>query len=435
MKERLVTLVCALGALALFMGMFFHRDEPGMGGKEVTRPTTQERGANGYHAAMEWLIAEHIRTISLRDRFDKLPQQKALAPTGNLLVVTLPATTVFKTEEFRPLDRWVRAGNTLLVLAALSDNPEWAFSLGSMTSGDLNLLTGLEFETTRMREMRAMHRAVAGTKEAGSKEPGWSAAGSKQRGLQLSAAMRHFSEPRPATLVPNRGHVYFRGVRSVIALSDYDPQSWTVKVPYEGFVLELGRQRETAEGALWTRPLGDGRIVVSLFGTLFTNRALGLADNARLLSNIIGTELKPQGAVLFDDVHQGLGANYDPARFYRDPRLHLSIGIIALLWLAWVLGATRLRVPTTAAAVPREAELVRASGRFLARVLTPTAAARRMFDHFLRRWPWELLERSSRLAAADLQQLRAWYSQLDRSRVPLAGLHNLLLRIDRQLSS
>jgi Domain of unknown function (DUF4350) len=420
-KERLITLVCALGALALFVGMFFRTDEPGMGGKDVPRPTTEERGGNGYHAAMEWLDTEHIRVVSLRERFDKLPQKKTLAPAGNVLIVTLPAVAVFKTEEFRPLDRWVRAGNTLLVLAALSDNPEWAFSFGSMTSGDLNLLTGLEFETTRMRDSRTTHKGA----ETGPKEPI----------VNLSAAMRHFSQARRATLVPNRDHVYFQGVHEAVALSDYEPQSWTVKVPYEGFVLALGRQRETGEGAFWIRPLGSGRIVVSGLGTLFTNRALGLADNARLLSNVIGANLGREGAVLFDDVHQGLGANYDPVRFYRDSRLHLTIGIVALLWLAWVLGATHLRVPAPRAPIPREAELVRATGRFLARVLTPVAAARRMFEHFLRRWPWELLERNSRIAAADLTQLKLWHSQLGRSRVPLQRLHNLMIRIDRRLNS
>ena len=418
MKERLITFVCALGALALFLGMFLHKDQQGFGGQDVPRPTTEERGANGYHVAMQWLDAEHIHTISLRDRFDKLPQKTSRRATGNILIVTLPATTMFKTEEFRPLDHWVRAGNTLLVLAALSDNPDWAFSFGSMTSGDLNLLTGLEFETTRMRDTR--------TPKANAPRDNRDAA------LQLSAALRHFPEPRRSTLVPNREHAYFAGVHQAIALSDYDSQSWTVKVPYEGFVFALGHQRETGEGALWTRPLGSGRIIVSGLGTLFTNRALGLGDNARLLSNIIGANLGPQGAVLFDDVHQGLGANYDPAKFYRDPRLHVTIGIAALLWLAWVLGATNLRVPVARAPVPREAELVRASGQFLARALTPAAAARRMLDHFLRRWPWDVLERHTRLAPADLNQLKAAYAG---SRVSLLRLHNLLVRIDRQLRS
>jgi hypothetical protein len=418
-RERLITLLCALGALALFLGMFMRKDDQGIGGNEVPRPTTEERGANGYHAAMQWLDAERIRAVSLRDRFDKLPQKKALPATGNVLIVTLPAVTVFKTEEFRPLDRWVRAGNTLLVLAALSDTPDWAFSFAGMTSGDLNLLTGLEFESARMRDTRT--RKIAGPHVEGAP--------------QTALAMRHFPEPRRATLIPNRDHVYFKGVHTAVALSDYDSQPWSVKVPYEGFVFALGHQRETGEGAFWTRPLGNGRIIVSGLGTLFTNRALGLGDNARLLSNILGANLGPQGAVLFDDIHQGLGASYDPAKFYRDSRLHMTIGIAALLWLAWVLGATHLRVPVGRSPVPREAELVRANGRFLARVLTPAAAARRMFEHFLHRWPWEVLERHSRLAPADLAQLKSWYAQLGHSRVPLLRLHNLIVRIDRQLNS
>jgi hypothetical protein len=424
-RERFITLLCALGALALFFTMFMHQDQHGIGGREVPRPTTEERGGNGYHAAMEWLDAEHIRAVSLRDRFDKLPQSKSLAATGNVLIVTLPATAVFKTEEFRPLDHWVRQGNTLLVLAALSDNPDWAFSFGGLTSGDLNLLTGLEFETTRSRDRRIRKGA----------EPAPRDRDNRDAGSQLAAAARQLPQPRRETLVPNRDHAYFSGVHQAIALTDYESQPWTVKVPYEGFVLALGHQRETGEGVFWTRPLGNGRIIVSGLGTLFTNRALGLADNARLLSNIIATNLGSQGTVLFDDVHQGLGANYDPAKFYRDPRLHATVGIVALLWLSWVLGATKLRVPMTRAPVPREAELVRATGGFLARVLTPAAAARRMFDHFLRRWPWEFLERQPRIAAADLTQLKLWHSQLGSARIPLTRLHNLLVRINRQLNS
>ena len=419
MKERLITLICALGALALFFTMFLHQDPHGFGGAEVPRPTTEERGSNGYQAAMQWLEEEGIRTRSLRERYDRLPK-KGLSATGNVLIVTLPAIAVFKTDEFRPLDHWVREGNTLVVLAALSDTPDWAFSFGGMTGGDLNLLTGLEFESSKNRESR-MRKPVLGKSPEG-KEP-------------VVRLPVHYPEPRRETLIPNRDHAYFNGVHQVIALTDYESPPWTVKVPYEGFVLALANERETGEGVLWTRPLGNGRIVVSGLGTIFTNRALGLADNARLLSNLVTTNLGSAGAVLFDDVHQGLGANYDPAKFYRDSRLHMTIAIGVVLWLSWVLGATRLRFPTSRAPVPREVELVRATGGFLARVLTPAGAARRMFEHFLKRRPWELLERQPRIAAADLTQLKSWYSQLGTVRVPLVSLHNLMVKINRQLNS
>jgi hypothetical protein len=422
-RERLITLLCALGALTLFVTMFFHGDERGGVGRDVPRPTTEERGGNGYRGAMEWLDSGHFRVVSLRERFDKLEKRTGFAQTGNILIVTLPAVGIFKTEEFRPLDRWVRAGNTLLVLAALSDTPDWAYFQKTTASSDLNLLTGLEFETVRAREQR-LHNSPAAESSKHSVAD------------EVAAAARRFGEPERERLVPNRPHAYFSGVQEATALSDFAVMPWTAKVPYEGFVLALAHERQSSEGVFWTRPLGNGRIVVSALGSLFTNRAIGLADNARLLSNIIATDLGSQGTVLFDDVHQGLGASYDPGKFYADPRLHITLAIMALLWLTWVLGGTRLRVPVTRAPVPREAELVRATGGFLARVLAPAAAARRMFEHFLRHSSWEKLERQSRIAAADLRQLQAWHLKANSGRrVPLTRLHNLMVRINRQLHS
>ena len=152
MKERLVTLALALGALALFAAMFLRSASgPGLAG-EVPRPLTTEHRGNGYFAAMSWLAADGVPAISLRERFGALPRRTDLAKSGNLLVVTLPAATEFRTEEFLPLDAWVRAGNTLLVLAALADDPDWARGRAGLVISDLDLLTGLEFETTRLHE-------------------------------------------------------------------------------------------------------------------------------------------------------------------------------------------------------------------------------------------------------------------------------------------
>jgi Domain of unknown function (DUF4350) len=410
MTERIITLVCAVGALALFLAMFLHGDAGTDGRGDVPRPTSEERRPNGYNGAMTWLDQERIRTISARDRFNKLAVRPGLPPTGNLLLVTLPAATSFKTEELRPLEDWLRAGNTLLVLAALSDNPDWAFVLGGPVSGNLSLLTGLEFVLARA--------------------PG------PRRSDEVE-------------VVPNGPHPYFEGVGSAVALSDYPAQAWTVKIPYDGFVLSLAHQKETGDGVLWTRPLGKGRIIVSALGSLFTNRALGRGDNGRLLANIVSATVGPKGAVLFDDMHQGLGAAYDPARFYSDPRLYETVGILAAVWLCWVLGATQLQLPATRAPAPREAELVQVTGGFLARVLTPDAGARGLFEHFLRRLrsrlpaahenggpPWELLERHAGVSSADLRQLEAWYAAAYAGRrVPLQRLHNLIVTIDRHLTA
>jgi hypothetical protein len=416
--------------------MFLHSDAGSGGRGDVPRPTSEERRASGYNGAMAWLDEQHVRTVSVRERFNKLAIRPGLPATGNLLIVTLPAATSFKTEELPSLERWVQAGNTLLVLAALSDDPDWAFVLGRPVSGDLGLLTGLEFELAA--------KGAGGRRSAGAADAGKSAPDAV--GARIAATARAFAQPQRGTLVPNGSHPYFSGVNSAVALSDYPSQAWTVKIPYDGFVLSLAHQEETGDGVLWTRPLGRGRIVVSGLGSLFTNRALGLADNGRLLANIVGATVGPRGAVLFDDLHQGLGAAYDPAKFYRDPRLYETVGILAALWLCWVIGATQLQLPAIHAPAPREAELVQVTGGFLARVLTPDAGARGLFDHFFRRLrarlaggksepPWEVLERNAGVSAAELRQLKDWYADACAARaVPLGSLQNLIVRIEKHLT-
>src|SRR2546430_10180775 len=111
------------------------------------------------------------------------------------------------------------------------------------------------------------------------------------------------------------------------------------------------------------RPQASGTVIVSGFGSLFGNRALGLADNARLLADIVTATVRPKGAVLFDDEHQGLAAAYDPAKFYNDPRLYGTIGVLAAVWLRWVLGGTRPRGAGGRGAGPRGGGTGRGTGR------------------------------------------------------------------------
>jgi hypothetical protein len=442
MKERWVTLACALGALVLFLALFLHGDEAGDRRGNVPSPTSEERRGNGYHGALTWLDEEGVRTVSVRERFDRwLAGQRGLAATGNLLIVTLPVVTPFKTEELRPLAAWVRAGNTLLIAAALDDQPDWAFAVGRSVGSDLSLLTGLELEAGGLggsgRSTEGANRDSEG-RIAGSD----GRIASADVGERIAATARAFAQPRVNTLVPSGAHSYFTGVRTAVALSDYPTQAWIVKVPYDGFVLSLARERETGESVLWTRSVGEGRLIVSGFGSLFTNRALGVADNAKLLANVVGTTVGPKGAVLFDDLHQGLSASYDPARLYGDPRLYATVGILAALWLCWVLGSTQLRLPDPRASAPREAELVQATGGFLARVLTPDVGALGLFEHFFRRLgaeggipPWALLEGHPGISLAELRQLRDWYEDAKAARrVPLVRLHNLIVKIDRQIA-
>jgi hypothetical protein len=216
-------------------------------------------------------------------------------------------------------------------------------------------------------------------------------------------------------------------------------------------VLTLARTPK-GDGALFEQRLGAGRIVLVAGGSMFTNRALGSADNARLMSNIVSTSVAPGGLVLFDDLRQGFSAQYDPARFYRDSRLWRTVGILVALWLVWVLGSTRLRAPAIEIHAPSEAGLVRGAGGLISRTVAPHHTALRLFDHFFTRiarasrgtsgavnpergelWHW--LERNAAILPQELDRLKDWYAQAHAERrVPLADLQNLLDNLERRLT-
>ena len=48
--------------------------------------------------------------------------------------------------------------------------------------------------------------------------------------------------------------------------------------------------------ALWLLPYGDGQIIFSAYGSIFTNKVLGERDNAQLLANIVRWSLRREGA-------------------------------------------------------------------------------------------------------------------------------------------
>ena len=434
MHERLTTLILALAALLVFLTLFVHAEGPP--GQGVSLPTSAERDQNGLLGALTWLAEEGVRTRPVRARFTTLSRMRDLPTRGNLLIVTLPAAVPFRSDEATALDRWLHQGNTLLVLAALSDRPAWARDHGVLES-DLHLITGLEIASVHPV------RPARGTAGKAPPDPGDDAA------TGLARAMRLMLKPERDTLLPNRAHRYLEEVGSLTGFSDYVPRRWKLELPHDRFPLCLAHVAASGRCGLWLLADGNGTIVLSSFGSLLTNRALGEGDNARLLANLVRASVAADGAVLFDDQHQGLSDTYDPERFYRDRRLYLTLGILAAVWLVWVLGGTRLAAPAAPPPQQGEADLVRSTGSFLARVLRPSAVARRMFEHFFQRLRrtlreptldpspyWDWLEHNPRLARADVAQLRAWYADAySDARVPLTRLHNLIVRTEMQVAA
>lgn len=416
MTERLRTLWLAAAALAGFLAMFMSGSQP-TELDAIKRPTSLERGGNGLYAAAQWLRRSGHRVVSWREHYGALTRAGNGAG-GEMLVVALPGAVGVETAELAALDRWLRAGNTLLVLAAFADAPDWAGN--DEVIFDVAAVSGLEFEP------RAGRRAASAGDVPAPSRPVW-------------------LRSRDQTAVGAGDHALLRGVRQLQTHSDREPQAWRLKLPYGTFALELAREPPAGHGVLWMRRLGAGRIILSGYGSLLTNRHLGDADNARLLSNIVAQYVAPGARVYFDDGRQGLAADYDPQRFYADPRLHWSVAIVFVVWLVWVLGSTRLRA-SVAPSPPGQAELLRSVAGFLARAVPESAAGRRLLQLFAHRLQrrgapgrdlqatlrW--LEGRAGIDPRDLALLRANEAALSRrARVSLRELHNLLVRIQGQL--
>jgi hypothetical protein len=442
MRERLVSLLLALAALVTFYSLWMRPSSSFDPDADVARPTTAERLGNGYAGLFEWLAQTHVRARSLRERYTALADLD-IAPRGNLLVLTLPAVEVFRHEEYGALDKWVRKGNTLMIVAALVDQPGWGARRASGAVAEIESLTGLEFEDAESRAQRLDDTPLSErVRENDEKESREESGETTEESLAVSQDDA-LETPEGIELTTTGPHALLTDVYTLHLDTDYTAGEWSLRIPYDSFVLTLARTG-SGEGALFEQRLGDGYILLSAGGSLFTNRALGEADNARLFANIVQARMTAEGTVLFDDLRQGLSANYNPARFYRDPRLYKTLFILVGLWLVWVVGSTRLRAPLLVEHDPSEADLVRHAGGLIARTVAPHHVALRLYDGFFARVSrvvrgstgavdpergelWQWLENHAAILPQELDQLKTWYAAARAERkVPLVPLQNLL---------
>ena len=457
MRERGIAFLLALAALAAFYGLWL-RPTPSLDPYgDAARPTTAERRGNGYAGLYEWLQRSGVQTRSFRERYSALLQLDAPS-RGNLLVLTLPAMEVFHSDEFSALDQWVRRGNTLLINAALLDQPGWAVRRSSGAVVEIESLTAIEFETRKAREarlddtplsqrVREADARAAKDKEDEDRDQDDESSG-EAADLDLGGPLE---VPEKILLTATGPHALLAGVKTLQLETDYKSDEWSVRMPYDNFLLTLARG-DDGEGALFEQQVGAGKVLLCAGGSMFTNRALGNADNSRLFANIVSARVARDGVVLFDDLRQGLSANYDPARFYRDPRLYKTAFIVLGLWFVWVLGSTRLRAPAIVVHDPSEAELVRRAGGLIARTVASHHTALRLFDHFFanvaraarragganveRGELWHWLERHAAIRPQELDRLKTWYADAHAERkLPLVPLQNLLDTLEKRLKT
>ncbi|HYK26070.1 MAG TPA: DUF4350 domain-containing protein, partial [Steroidobacteraceae bacterium] len=397
----------AAGALALFYTLFFPK--PAATPQTIVLPLSSESGPDGYLAVWRWLGERHVPEVSLRYRYDRLPEFLKRA-TGNLLIVNLPQQVPARSAELADLTSWVKQGNTLLLMTALEDTPLWALNYDPLLAERLERMTGLRFSSLEVRKQDL-------------------------KSITIDRLV----------LAPRGAHPLLAGVRQVTAISPLPTRRWAA-MPQNGLEpLELAAREDDRDPVLWLRREGAGQILIMSVGSAFSNAAVELTDNAQLLSNIVGWSLGPGGAVIFDDAHQGQTAFYDGKAFFADPRLHATLGWIVILWLAFVVGQVPLRALRHAWQPLDETAYVEASARYFAAVVPQSDLAQRLIEEFLaglrsrlklgdRASLWEWLEAQASISEAQRRTLQTCYtSACAGRRVDLVKLQNLLAEFKRKL--
>lgn len=405
MKERLITLGLAVGALILCYALFLPKPPPE---HLLTRPLSDDPGAAGYQAAWRWLNAVHIPVVSLRGRFDQLSTQKDLRPAGNVLISTMPHKLPVRPDEAASLDSWIERGNTLVIAAALDDTPAWALEGDTRLVRDVGRLARLNLETVAAKPLTAS---------------------------------------RVLAIEPRGAHPLMNGVHALQVSSDLPASRWIAKPMDASGVLQIAQAVDGGNGAIWIKPQKKGQVIVLGVAGLFSNQDLASADNAVLLANVIGWTVQSGSAVIFDDAHQGAVDYFDAKAFYKDPRLHRTLWWLVLSWFVFVLGIQRFRASPAEQQPADVTAFVGTSGDFFASVLTPATAGTRLLANFFnaihrrlgRRedgtpvWDWLCAQGAvSRNEVGELQQLEARIRS--GQRFSLSRLQNLLSELQGKIA-
>lgn len=421
MKDRVVTAVGALLALLACVALLF-----GDAGPPASWPTSADRGPNGYAALHDWLDATNIGVETLRDAIDD--ESLAFVPGRRLLITTLPHRRAMTSEERRRLRAWVGDGNTLLVMAALNDSPDWIARVNTSTFlDDVSNLTRVRFEP--VFDEAGDEVLVGGT------------------GNETSIVLNGFDAH------PLLGHGdTFEGV------SDDVTGVWEALRDPLHLRIPVASEAQHGPNAILHLPSGNGQIFVVALGSMLTNRAIGRADNRHFIASLVRHHV--DGGVIFDDFHQGLSTIYDPAALFRDPRLYVSILFVLAAWFVYMVGTwNRLAPAREEATEPGQLDFVQAVGGFLARKLDPVESGRMMFatrfaeiagesagtgmrtsrrpgtvdPAWFERPPWPRLEANPLVDPTVLDALKADHARLAAgNKVDLRQLHNRLREFERR---
>lgn len=441
-----------MGGIVLQLALMFWGGEEG---DVETRPVSEDVRAAGLAAISRWLEVSGIRTGVLRRRFTVLVDHDQGAD-GNLLIVHVPMVLVAESDEITALRAWVAAGNTLVVSASLMESPAWHLTGGSVMR-TTEQITGLALELEGAPSTSPDGEESLSILEV----PGWVAISGSSRTQSLRAVADHplgqgfdgVEVPWDGTWVKHRN-----GAESTLSNDDgeapgthraaahaalqtahaaQNDDAWTPALEHAG----------TRQTVVWERQLGRGHIVVQGHPSLLGNAAIHERGNRRFVMNLVANYLGPEGWVIFDDAHQGVNDLYTPDDLLTDVRVLHTLGLLLVCWAVYVLAdagswerATRERPRSRSG----QADLVRASGNYLARRLHHHALANGLLAPLRERLAdkWGLpadqaLEKGLELeqfSHARADEIKRRLTSSATSRANAIELHNLILGLRRDIS-
>jgi len=435
MKDRMFTLLgAALAFYLLFQLLFPNTDFTDV---SVSLPTTEDRGKYGLAGIYQWLTKSGVPVYSLRERYQLLVSNPELSNSGNLLICSLPQRLDARSDETMQLLNWLREGNHILLLVAMSDWPQWARRDKSDTVTTMLSTLGLEmtYGDQAATDSDNEDDTDKNTKQEIKQKKITEFLNPKEHERKLEASMSH-----PIT----------KSISSLQATwLDSEGLSWKIKGENNALrsMLVLFNDNENKQPAVWLGTAGEGTIIITRHADLIGNTSLNKADNARFVENLVNNLLENGGKVIFDDMHQGLSAIYDPDAFFRDPRLHHTLWFMLALWIIYIMGHTNRFSP----AKEKKSILnlrghIKGIGNLFARRLHSSAVATRYAQHFFNEVRsyyglaqnslpvWELLETNAAIEEQDLHSIKHMISRAQQHKnINLVKLTNMLNSIRRKL--
>lgn len=389
MKDRLGS----IGAMALLLAVLALIFWPRGDTAQPTRPLSRDTRPAGLAALEHWLHGSQIETVRLGQRYTALPALPALdvAPRGNIAIVHVPMLLVPEAAEIAALHDWVAAGNTLVLSASLLESPAWHLAGGSVID-TTETLGGISLSVTATEDIMDSSGSARSFLEV----PAWVALSGSSRTVALRAVTEHplggsFADvrvPWDGTLVVCCAAADAAG-RGGSVRTMRTGNSAATDAPWRAVIEHTG----SGQVAAWERRFGDGSIIVLGHPSLLANAAVAEHDNRRFAQNLIATHLGPGGYVIFDDAHQGDNDLYTPRELLTDARVLYTLAFLLVCWAVYLLadaGSWDRATTPPGGRRPGQADLVRASGAYLARRLRHDALAQGLVaplrDRLARKW-------------------------------------------------